>query len=222
MKNEIAISESNIFGGQESDVCDLLGIHKDTKQSLPPYAYWTLSGRATRREYWVSVLPALGILLMICTIVVGCAVSAALSAISSGRGNYLNLGWYIFTVVFFVLLFKIGTFPVTVRRLHDRNMSGWFFLAFFVCSLIPFVSTFAWLVEFIIVGCLDGTVGPNEFGADPKGRKPIQAQFIVPPSSVASHESPEDRLFKLQKLKESGIVSEEEYEEKRRKMLAEI
>ena len=222
MKNEIAISESNIFGGQESDVCDLLGIHKDTKQSLPPHAYWTLSGRATRREYWVSVLPAYVILLMICTIVVCCAVSAALSAISSGRGNYLNLGWYIFTVVFFVLLFKIGTFPVTVRRLHDRNMSGWFLLVFFVCSLIPFVSMFAWVVELIIVGCLDGTVGPNEFGPDPKGRKPIQAQFIVPPSSVASHESPEDRLFKLQKLKEAGIVSEEEYEEKRRKMLVEI
>ena len=41
-------------------------------------------------------------------------------------------------------------------------------------------------------------------------------------ASSVRQESPEDRLMKLQKLKEVGIISEEEYEEKRRKILAQI
>ena len=40
--------------------------------------------------------------------------------------------------------------------------------------------------------------------------------------SSSIHESPEDRLLKLLKLKEVGIVSDDEYEEKRRKILSEI
>ena len=42
------------------------------------------------------------------------------------------------------------------------------------------------------------------------------------PASNSIHDSPEDRILKLLKLKEVGIVSEDEYEEKRRKILAEI
>ena len=41
-------------------------------------------------------------------------------------------------------------------------------------------------------------------------------------ASNSIHDSPEDRLLKLLKLKEMGIVSDGEYEEKRRKILAEI
>ncbi len=154
------------------------------------------------------------------TIAIDIAIGIMLAAIHNGDPSLVPLQIILFVVA--ALVCNLLTFPVTVRRLHDRNMSGWFLLAFFVGSLIPIAGWFVGLAQFIIIGCLDGTVGPNEYGPDPKGRKPMQPQFVVPPSSVAGHESPEDRLLKLQKLKEAGIVSEEEYEEKRRKLLAEI
>ena len=63
--------------------------------------------------------------------------------------------------------------------------------------------------------------------ASPQGRRLLKECGGHPddneeqaPNSI--HESPEDRLLKLLKLKEMGIVSDGEYEEKRRKILAEI
>jgi uncharacterized membrane protein YhaH (DUF805 family) len=49
---------------------------------------------------------------------------------------------------------------VSVRRLHDVNRSGWWYLF----GLVPLLGTIVLLVWF----CTDGTRGPNSFGADPK------------------------------------------------------
>jgi uncharacterized membrane protein YhaH (DUF805 family) len=51
-------------------------------------------------------------------------------------------------------------FALVVKRLHDRNHSGWFALIF----LIPIVGPI-WLVIEVIF--LRGTTGPNRFGDDP-------------------------------------------------------
>lgn len=48
---------------------------------------------------------------------------------------------------------------LTVRRLHDRNMSGWLIFL----DLIPFIGP---LIVFILC-CFKGTDGPNRFGPDP-------------------------------------------------------
>lgn len=181
--------------------------------------WFKIEGRATRREYWSKIVPVFFMLFVV-------AVVVAVMIIDIGRRSC----WVHGTTMFYLVIFLIGVaivshivlLPVTVRRLHDRNMSGWFLLAFFVGSLIPVVNWFTQVAQFIIVGCLDGTVGPNDFGPDPKGRQPIQPQVIVPPQSSAIKESPEERLLKLLKLKEAGFISEGEYEEKRKKILAEI
>ena len=49
-----------------------------------------------------------------------------------------------------------------VRRLHDMNVSGWLCLLMFV--------PYAGALFQLIIGCIDGTVGPNSYGPDPKGR----------------------------------------------------
>ena len=49
---------------------------------------------------------------------------------------------------------------VSIRRLHDRDLSGWWFLI----SLIPYVGG----IIFLILAVMDGTKGPNRFGPDPK------------------------------------------------------
>jgi uncharacterized membrane protein YhaH (DUF805 family) len=51
-------------------------------------------------------------------------------------------------------------FAITVKRLHDRNRSGWFA----ALVLIPVVGLVFLIVE---VWFLKGTTGPNRFGTDP-------------------------------------------------------
>jgi len=73
-------------------------------------------------------------------------------------------------------------FAVTAKRLHDRNISGWWQLAptgisilsligGFIGSILGFVSVICGLILFIICGFLKGTPGPNRFGPDPLDKK---------------------------------------------------
>ena len=54
---------------------------------------------------------------------------------------------------------------VAIRRLHDTNRSGWFYLL----SVIPIINYIGGIV-LLVFYCLDGDVGTNQYGADPKGR----------------------------------------------------
>jgi len=90
------------------------------------------------------------------------AVDEALLASISGLGG-LGLGLY----GLFALAVFIPSIAVTVRRLHDRDMSGWWYLGFGVASLVPFVGFLASLA-FLVVLFMPGTPGSNRFGPDPK------------------------------------------------------
>ena len=61
----------------------------------------------------------------------------------------------------------IPNLAVIVRRLHDRDMSGWWLLGYFVAAMIPFVNIIAGIAMLVLM-CLPGTVGPNKYGPDPK------------------------------------------------------
>jgi uncharacterized membrane protein YhaH (DUF805 family) len=71
-------------------------------------------------------------------------------------------GWLLLAlgILFFLATF-IPQLAVTIRRFHDQDKSGWFYLLAFV----PFVGG---LIVFIFM-LLEGTRGPNRFGPDPKG-----------------------------------------------------
>ena len=56
---------------------------------------------------------------------------------------------------------------VAVRRLHDRDLSGWWLLGFFVGYMIPLINFFVG-IAFLVIMLLPGTPGPNRFGPDPK------------------------------------------------------
>ena len=51
---------------------------------------------------------------------------------------------------------------VTVRRLHDTDRSGWWYLMY----LLPVIG---WIWMFILVYCVDSKPGVNQYGANPKG-----------------------------------------------------
>lgn len=100
----------------------------------------------------------------------------------SSRGAYWwwvlanNLGWLVVgfiigldTAAYYVpsttvllmlalLGLVIGHFSLAVRRLHDTNRTGWWFLI----GLVPLVGA----IVLIIFFCTPGTRGPNTYGPD--------------------------------------------------------
>ena len=75
-------------------------------------------------------------------------------------------------VIVTTIFCNVFAIPVSVRRLHDFDLSGWWYLAFFLPSFIPDapIRSVASIALLLILGGIDGTCGPNRFGPDPKGR----------------------------------------------------
>jgi uncharacterized membrane protein YhaH (DUF805 family) len=60
------------------------------------------------------------------------------------------------------LVIAVASLATTVKRLHDRGKSGWFYLI----SLIPLIGAIWLLIE---VGFLEGQPGDNQYGAPASG-----------------------------------------------------
>lgn len=109
--------------------------------------YAVFSGRARRKEYWFFVL--FNILISI----VFSVIDVAVGSFSEGAAMGFLGGIYTLAVL-------IPSIAVGVRRLHDTDRSGWWFLI----VLVPFVGGIIFLVFMV----LDGKPGQNRFGPNPK------------------------------------------------------
>jgi len=81
-------------------------------------------------------------------------------------------------VMLWGLFVFIPSMAVTVRRLHDRDMSGWWYGGALIASFVPLVNVLAlpvFLFVFVMM-FLPGTPGPNRYGPDPKD--PAQANVF--------------------------------------------
>jgi len=124
--------------------------------------YATFSGRASRSEYWYSFL----FLFLVGLVWAGLIFSLGAFDFSSPRGMSGLATFVMIAGGLFYLAVFIPTLAVSVRRLHDRNMSGWWYLGLMVLSAVPYIGivvSIGWLVLF----CLKGTSGDNRFGPDP-------------------------------------------------------
>lgn len=145
---------------------------------LMPYRrYAEFSGRSRRKEYWMFALfmflvYAVGIALVLA----GGGMQAMMAgtipepdAVSPAEVPGIGpLGWVgIALMVIFALGSFIPSIAVTVRRFHDRDMSGWWYLGFVVAGAIPFVGSLV-SIGLLVLMCLPGTPGTNRFGDDPK------------------------------------------------------
>ncbi len=108
--------------------------------------YASFGGRARRSEYWCFTL--FHLLAILLAMVVSYLAMLAIPA----------LAVILYSIVFFGTL--LPHLAVSVRRLHDVNRTGWWYLLGFVPLLGPIV--------LLVLFCTDGTRGPNRFGADPK------------------------------------------------------
>lgn len=119
---------------------------------MPLRRYAEFSGRSRRKEYWMFILAVI-ILYVACALLFG-GLGGAVSD-PEGAGGLFSIPILILALALF-----IPSLAVQVRRFHDQDKSGWFVLL----GLIPFVGGLIVLVFM----CLEGTRGPNRYGADPK------------------------------------------------------
>ncbi len=108
--------------------------------------YAVFAGRARRREYWMfQFVNSIVLILLVAGIVFRPRSPMAIPALLLLCG--------------YVLATMIPALAVSVRRLHDTNLSGWWLLI----SLVP-LGGFVLFVFHV----LDSTPGPNQYGPNPK------------------------------------------------------
>ena len=106
--------------------------------------YVGFNGRASRSEYWYWVLFAF-------------LVNIAANIVDRSLGGGMSTVGLLGGIVALALL--LPNIAIGIRRLHDRDKSGWWLLLIF----IPLIGAIILIIWFII----RGTPGPNRFGEDP-------------------------------------------------------
>jgi uncharacterized membrane protein YhaH (DUF805 family) len=155
---------------------------------MPLRRYAEFSGRSRRMEYWMFTLLGIIVAVIAYALMLGGGAAALLTAAavdpmaaSDPTMADVSFGPLFWIGVIILVVWGLGTLipsiAVTVRRLHDRNMSGWYLIGFivvvFVLSLIPGIGTILVLlleIGFIVLMALPGTTGPNQYGPDPLGQ----------------------------------------------------
>lgn len=117
--------------------------------------YVDFGGRAPRSEFWYFRLFAFLLFIGVFAIIGG--IGAATSQPDGSNPVAMAFG---LLMVAGYLAFFIPDLAVTVRRLHDTNRSGWWYLL----NLVP-IGPIVLLVWF----CTEGTRGDNNYGPDPFG-----------------------------------------------------
>ncbi len=102
--------------------------------------YVVFNGRSSRSEYWWWYL----------FVVIGAVAFAVVDSI---------IGTYPLLYAIWAVAVILPQLAVSIRRLHDRDKSGWWIL-FGLVPLIGGIMLLIWLVS-------RGTEGPNQFGEDP-------------------------------------------------------
>ena len=139
--------------------------------------FFSYQGRINRAKYWLAIL--------IYLIIGAVAFGILFALVGSHSTSTLPLA-IILTVVGYIILLASGL-SVAVKRLHDRDKSGWWILIFYILPavlnaiargmahgsgagfglVLSLVALAISIWAFVELGCLRGTVGPNQYGPDP-------------------------------------------------------
>jgi uncharacterized membrane protein YhaH (DUF805 family) len=146
---------------------------------LPFRRYAEFSGRSRRKEFWsFALLNVLVSMVLVALLLAGGLPLATMEnpAMAASEGFGTSFWVILGLIMLWTLAVFIPNLALTVRRLHDREMSGWFFLLYVVLNMIPFVNLIA-AIAFLVIMCLEGTRGPNKYGPDPKD--PTRAEVFA-------------------------------------------
>lgn len=125
--------------------------------------YFNFTGRARRQEYWGYTL------FNLLTYVVVFILDIILSAVLYGTDSYGDPNFAAMLTLLWFLYQTIPSIAVTVRRLHDRDLSGWLYLI----SFVPYVG---WPVLFVFL-VLDSLPARNSHGISPKYGQGEEAEY---------------------------------------------
>jgi uncharacterized membrane protein YhaH (DUF805 family) len=144
---------------------------------------FSFNGRINRAKYWLAVLIYLVVwtaFIALCLMWLG---GSSIDNLFSVAGAVL----LIWLIGFILLIVGIWSgLAVGVKRLHDRDKSGWWILLFWLGPSIlggwqtatpdlgggfifSLAATAIAIWAFVELGCLRGTPGPNQYGPDPLG-----------------------------------------------------
>ena len=104
--------------------------------------YAVFEGRARRKEYWFFTL--FNFIFMVLSLLIG----------------FVLFDFFFILVSIYILAIMIPGLAVSVRRLHDTDRSGWFYLIIMI-PLVGYIIYLVFMVE-------DGTPGENRYGPNPK------------------------------------------------------
>jgi uncharacterized membrane protein YhaH (DUF805 family) len=107
---------------------------------------FSFGGRIPRRTFWGA-----SILILVAYF----AIVFALVMIFGDESGATSIG----ALIMYVPLIW-SNLALQIKRWHDRDKSGWWVLI----GLIPLIGP---IWAFVETGCLRGTVGDNQYGADP-------------------------------------------------------
>ncbi len=124
--------------------------------------YANFTGRARRAEFWYFYLMQIIILLgLYFLFFVFFAAGGAISNENEDLSVISMVGFLFYGLaIIYSLATIIPVLAVIVRRLHDINKSGWYYLI----SLIPLVGS----ILLIVWLATEGDKGKNNYGNDPK------------------------------------------------------
>jgi len=140
--------------------------------------YFDFQGRSSRAEYWwIQLLFWMSLVAYFVMVMIIMALAGELNPepLPDGSDPEISEGLSLligFSAIFYAL-FMIGSIipsiALTVRRFHDRNLSGWLYLPLFIGLFIPLIGIAA-MIAMIVIFAQEGTAGPNQYGPDPLGR----------------------------------------------------
>lgn len=132
---------------------------------------FNFDGRARRREYWWNnlywSLISLGVCLAVnagimiigfIATIIGSELLIGLAALALTHAILISIA-----IMFIISIGKL--LPVTIRRLHDRGLSGWIYL---LCIILGNMFCGIGSIVLLVLLCLDSQPGPNNYGPNPK------------------------------------------------------
>jgi len=145
-ENEKEIEEEKIDHTYDDE--NIEGISVAASIKLGFKKIFDFSGRASRSEFWWFYLTYIFLSFLVIFIIMFLAIMSDPNISDSALDSMSYIGY----------VTGIGTLGATVRRFHDRDISGWAILLF----IIPLVNIYLLVLLF-----LKGTEGKNKFGEYP-------------------------------------------------------
>ena len=138
-------SDPNPYASPTADL-ELVKVEHESPERTLGWLLFSFKGRIPRRAYWGATIGATVVFFV------------ALVGLATIVGEDSPVALAVLVVLYIPAMWI--SLATQIKRWHDRDKSGWWFLI----NFIPYIGG---LWVFIECGCLRGTKGPNSFGPDP-------------------------------------------------------